>query len=96
MIEGSIGVFSEEEIRAAVWDSEDQKSPGPNDINFTFTKGFWDILKADFIAFLFEFHVSGKLVKGSNSSFICLVPKKDSPQKVRDYRPISLIVVCIR
>lgn len=30
-------------------------------------------------------------MRGSNSSFICLVPKKDNPQKVGDYCPISLI-----
>lgn len=38
-----------------------------------------------------EFHANGKLVKGSNNSFICLIPKKDNPQKVRDFRPIFLI-----
>lgn len=83
--------FSEEEIRAAVWDCEGQKSPGPDGINFTFINEFWDCLKPDFLAFLEEFYANGKLVKGSNSSFICLVPKKVNPQKVGDYRPISLI-----
>lgn len=89
--DGLAAVFSEDEIRAVVWDCEGQKSPSPNSINFSFIKDFWDILKSDFIAFLEEFHVNGKLVRGSNSSFICLVPKKDNPQKVGDYRPISLI-----
>ncbi|XP_020223262.1 uncharacterized protein LOC109805546 [Cajanus cajan] len=44
-----------------------------------------------FLAFLHEFHANGKLVKGSNNSFVVLVPKTDNPQKVEEYRPISLI-----
>ncbi|KAL8474066.1 hypothetical protein ACS0TY_030786 [Phlomoides rotata] len=38
-----------------------------------------------------EFHCNGKIVRGLNSSFIVLIPKKDSPQRLEDYRPISLI-----
>ncbi|XP_028117740.1 uncharacterized protein LOC114315319 [Camellia sinensis] len=38
-----------------------------------------------------EFHINGKLVKGINSSFITLIPKKDSPTDLVDYRPISLV-----
>lgn len=37
---GLIAVFSEEEIRGAVWDCEGQKSPSPDSINFTFLKDF--------------------------------------------------------
>lgn len=89
--EGLIAAFSEEEIQAAVWDCEGQKSPGPDGTNFTFIKEFWDILKSDFIAFLEEFHANEKLVKGSNNSFICLIFKKDNQQRIGDYRLISLI-----
>lgn len=38
-----------------------------------------------------DFHSHGKLVRGLNSSFITLIPKIPSPQKIDDYRPISLI-----
>ncbi|GKV33852.1 hypothetical protein SLEP1_g42302 [Rubroshorea leprosula] len=40
-----------------------------------------------------EFHRNGKLVRGSNASFIVLIPKVDNPQKIEEYRPISLIGV---
>lgn len=49
------------------------------------------MLKPDFVSFLAEFHENGKLVWGSNSSFKVFIPKKDNPQKVGDFRPISLI-----
>ncbi|KAE9609019.1 hypothetical protein Lalb_Chr08g0241821 [Lupinus albus] len=32
-----------------------------------------------------------KIVKCVNSFFICIIPKKASPQNMGDYRPISLI-----
>lgn len=38
-----------------------------------------------------EFHSTGKLVKGYRFSFITLIPKVPNPQKVEEYRPISLI-----
>jgi len=41
--------------------------------------------------FLVEFHRNGKLTKGLNSTFIALIPKVSSPQRLNDYRPISLV-----
>lgn len=38
-----------------------------------------------------EFHRNDRLVKGFNPSFICLIPKKENPQKIDDFCPISLI-----
>ncbi|GKU91159.1 hypothetical protein SLEP1_g5069 [Rubroshorea leprosula] len=40
-----------------------------------------------------EFHEQGRLVKGSNSSFIVLIPKVENPQRIEEFRPISLIGV---
>lgn len=83
--------FSEEEIRRAVWDCESSKSPGPDGFNFFFIKEFWGIIENDVIAYIQEFQKNGRLVRGINCSFIVLTPKKDNPQRVEDYRPISLI-----
>jgi hypothetical protein len=41
--------------------------------------------------FISEFHRNGKLTKGLNSTFIALIPKVDSPQRLNDFRPISLV-----
>lgn len=73
--------FTEEEIKVAVWNYDSSKSPGPDGVSFSFIKQFWDDVKEDFIGFLEEFHKNGKLVKGSNNSFIVLIPKKENPQK---------------
>jgi hypothetical protein len=38
-----------------------------------------------------EFHRNGKLTKGINSTFIALIPKVNSPQRLNDFRPITLV-----
>ncbi|GKV24205.1 hypothetical protein SLEP1_g33843 [Rubroshorea leprosula] len=83
--------FTEQEIQEAVWGCNGSKSPGPDGFNFNFLKKMWPILKKDLYECMAEFHMNGKLAKGSNASFIVLVPKKENPQCLGEYRPISLI-----
>jgi hypothetical protein len=83
--------FLEAEVKAAVWDCDSFKSPGPDGVNFGFFKDFWVELKGDVMRFLSEFHRNGKLTKGINSTFIALIPKVDCPQRLNDFRPISLV-----
>lgn len=83
--------FVLEEVKQAVWDCESFKSPGPDGINFGLIKEFWQDLKDDFMRFLVDFHRNGKLTKGINSTFIALIPKVESPQRLADYRPITLV-----
>jgi hypothetical protein len=83
--------FSEAEVRAAVWDCDSFKSPGPDGVNFGFFKDFWEELKGDVMRFLYEFHRNGRLTKGINSTFIALIPKVESPLRLNEFRPISLV-----
>ncbi|GKV44689.1 hypothetical protein SLEP1_g51849 [Rubroshorea leprosula] len=86
-----IAPFSESEIKAAIWECECSKAPGPDGFNFGFVKSEWDTIKEEVIEFIHEFQKNSKLVKGLNTSFIVLIPKVVSPQKIEDYRPISLL-----
>ncbi|XP_045791342.1 uncharacterized protein LOC123886049 [Trifolium pratense] len=83
--------FSETEVKQAVWDCDSYKSPGPDGINFSFIKDFWVELRGDVMRFISDFHRNGRLTKGINSTFIALIPKTDSPQRLSDFRPISLV-----
>jgi hypothetical protein len=83
--------FSVEEVKAALWDCDSYKSPGPDGINFGFLKEFWLELRDDIMRFITEFHRNGKLSRGINSTFIALIPKVASPHKLNDFRPISLV-----
>ncbi|MCH95507.1 LINE-1 reverse transcriptase like, partial [Trifolium medium] len=48
-------------------------------------------MQVDIMRFISEFPRNGKLTRGINSTFIALIPKVDSPQKLNDFRPISLV-----
>ena len=88
---GLIKLFSVAKVKAAVWDCESFKSPGPDGVNFGFIKDFWEQLKGDVMRFISDFHQNGKLARGINNTFIALIPKVDSPQRLNDFRPISLV-----
>lgn len=83
--------FCLEEVKQAVWECDSYKSPGPDGVSFGFVKEFWSLLKDDLLRFMVEFHRNGKLSKGLNSTFIALIPKVNSPQRLNDFRPISLV-----
>ncbi|GKE23399.1 putative RNA-directed DNA polymerase, partial [Tanacetum coccineum] len=83
--------FSIEEVKESVWNCAGTKAPGPDGFNFNFIKSFWEVIKIDFWNCVKYFETTGKLAKGSNPSFVVLVPKKNGPLTFSDYRPISLI-----
>ena len=83
--------FSNLEIKEAVWSCDGDKCPEPDGFNFKFIKEFWEKMKTDFRRFVDEFHVHGSFPRGSNASFIALIPKTKHPQSFDDYRTISLI-----
>lgn len=83
--------FTEAEVKAAVWDCDSFKSPGPDGVNLGFIKDFWEDIKGDIMRFISEFHRNGKLSRGINSTFIALIPKIDSPHRLNDFRPIALV-----
>ena len=86
-----IKLFLLEEIKAAVWECDSFKCPSPDGINLGLFKDFWEVLKIDLLNYFAEFYHNGKLTKGLNSTFIALIPKVENPQRVADFRLISLV-----
>jgi hypothetical protein len=83
--------FEEDEVKQAVCECDNFKSPGPDWIKFGFIKELWVDIKGYLMRFLLEFYSNGRLVKGSNCTFIVLIPKVANPQRIADYCPISLV-----
>nr|GEY65692.1 RNA-directed DNA polymerase, eukaryota [Tanacetum cinerariifolium] len=67
--------ISIDEIRKAVWDYGESKSPGPDGFTFEFFRRYWHFIGPDFCAAVNCFFDKGRFSKGSNSSFIALIPK---------------------
>jgi len=83
--------FSQTEIKAAIKSLPNDHAPGPNGFNGLFIKKSWDIIKGDFTRLFRDFYHRNTDLKSVNSSFITLIPKKNNPETVDDYRPISLL-----
>lgn len=83
--------FSLQEIESALRSTDKTKAPGPDRINAGVLTMLWPEIKNDVLKFFKDFHHSGILPKGSNSSFIALIPKRPNASHPSDFRPISLM-----
>ena len=61
-----------------------------------FLKKCWRIISADFIQLVQEFHAGTVQLGNLNDAYITLIPKKQSPEGVGDFRPISLTSVGLK
>ncbi|GKC06801.1 RNA-directed DNA polymerase, eukaryota [Tanacetum coccineum] len=83
--------ISNEEIKRAVWDCGESKSPGLDGYTFEFFRCYWNFIDQDVVATVKCFFNSGSLPRGCNSSFIALILKIQDAKVVQDFRPITLI-----
>jgi retron-type reverse transcriptase len=88
--------FSEEEISNIVKFMKPDRAPGLDGFNGLFLKKCWHIVKKEFIQLCNDFHAGKGQLQSINGSYITLVPKKNSPESVNDFRPISLTNTCLK
>ena len=84
-------IFSEEEIWAALSGLNSEKAPGPDGFPLAFWSFSWDFVKNEVLGFFKEFHEQGRFVKHLNTTFLVLIPKKQTVEDFKDLRPISLV-----
>ncbi|GJZ78963.1 putative RNA-directed DNA polymerase [Tanacetum coccineum] len=80
---------ADNEIKAALFNIDDNKVAGPDGYSSKFFKAAWSIIGKDIRSATKEFFSSGKMLGEFNTTLISLVPKLKSPARVTDYRPIS-------
>ena len=83
--------FSENEIWTAISGLNRDKAPGPDGFPLAFWSFSWDFVKYVVIGFFKEFHDNARFVKNLNTTFLVLIPKKQSVEDFKDLRPISLV-----
>ena len=66
------------------------KSPGPDGMSPIFYQKYWDLVGMDVINCVLNVLNVGILPSGLNETYICLIPKVKNPQKITEFRPISL------
>ncbi|XP_071692649.1 uncharacterized protein [Rutidosis leptorrhynchoides] len=81
--------ITDEEIKAALFDIDDDKALGPDGYSSKFFKTAWVTVGPEVCKAIRGVFQNGKMLKELNSAVISLVPKVSVPQKVSDYRPIA-------
>ena len=82
--------FREEEVWRALMQMHPTKSPGPDGMSPIFFQKYWDVVGPQVIQSVMNILRTGTMPNGLNDTYICLIPKVKSPQKISEYRPISL------
>ncbi|KAL0300172.1 UNVERIFIED_CONTAM: hypothetical protein Scaly_2568000 [Sesamum calycinum] len=68
-----------DEIKAAFFDIDEDRSPGHDGYTVRFYKAAWPSIDEEIIRAVLEFFVNGRLLKQINATFLALIPKVASP-----------------
>jgi hypothetical protein len=82
--------FSEKEIGDALFQMDPLKAPGPDGFPARFFQRNRKIVKKDVLNVVKCFFDTGQMSPGINDTTIVLIPKKDDPENLKDFRPIFL------
>jgi hypothetical protein len=83
--------FSEEEVQAVIKAAPREKAPRPDGFIGLFFSECWNIIKEDLMGAIHHFYsMNHQELHLLNQAFVVLVPKKEDPQSVSDFGPISL------
>jgi hypothetical protein len=84
-------IFTLEEIKKAIFEADENKSPGPDGISFHFYQQYWDLIKDDILLMVNEFYNHRLDLSKLNLATIVLILKKTDSTSIAHFRPISLI-----
>uniref|UniRef100_A0A2N9HU09 Reverse transcriptase domain-containing protein n=1 Tax=Fagus sylvatica TaxID=28930 RepID=A0A2N9HU09_FAGSY len=82
--------FTADEVRIALFQMHPSKAPGPDGMSSFFFQKYWNIVGVDVVAAVLSVLNSGKILRKINLTHISLIPKKKNPERMSEYRPISL------
>lgn len=86
-------VFSESEIKRAVFSMEKNTAPGPDHFRVEFYQHCWEIIKDDLTNLFADFHKKNLDIGRFNYGIITLLAKVKDANTIKQYRPICLLNV---
>ena len=82
--------YTPKEVRVAFFQMHPLKAAGSDGMSSFFFQKYWHIVGSSVSMAVLSVLNSGKLLRKINLTYIALILKKESPEKMSDYRPISL------
>lgn len=73
------------------WNLGQDKAPGLDDFLLFFYHFFWNDIKLDLVKLMEELFNGNIRLDRINYSNVILIPKKESPFRIEEFRPISLL-----
>jgi mannosylglycoprotein endo-beta-mannosidase len=89
-------VYSEEEVRRAIFQMEHNKALGPDGFPAEFYQSFWDIIKGDLLDLFGYLHAGQLDLFRLNFGEIILLPKVNEAERIQQFRPICLLNVSFK
>ena len=83
-------------MRVALFSMHPSKAPGPDGMSPFFFQKYWHIVGPDVTSAVLSVLHYGRSLKKMNFTHIVLIPKKNDPQSIMEFRPISLSNVVSR
>ncbi|XP_074318329.1 uncharacterized protein LOC141655135 [Silene latifolia] len=90
MNEGLRRDYGEEEVLEALNQMHPLKAPGPDGMNGLFYQTYWSLVGQEVVRAVLAILRGERSPRDINKTNIVLIPKKKAPDKIRDFRPISL------
>ena len=90
MNESLTRVFTREEVGTALKQIHPTKAPGPNGMSSIFYQKYWDIVGSSVTNMVLNVLRNNLPISEINKTNISLIPKKNNPTKMTEFRPISL------
>lgn len=91
-LEGLESPITEDEVLSVINDIPNDKAPGPDGFTGIFYKVAWPVIKGDIMNAINAFWaLDTRSLNLLNDAYMILLKKKDQPEEIKDYRPISLI-----
>lgn len=82
--------FTQKEVSDALSIMYPLKSPGPDGFPVIFYNKYWSIIGSSVSSYVMDFVNNYNLPPVLNFTYVVLIPKVKSPDKMNDFRPISL------